>query len=160
MNMKLFGIVATMAVSQISFADQCAWLDGDDQKFVTKSAVALINKSADFVEYCEPCKNGGPGKVTSVNSAQFEAAKMNGQTVEKFNEIILNGKGVDLAYLYVRTGSRVFTNLALLVGCPASGVSPVLYTAPGKSPTPVSWEDVVKADRSPSSTAKALPLKK
>ncbi|MHB8877085.1 MAG: hypothetical protein ACYC8T_25600, partial [Myxococcaceae bacterium] len=55
-----------------------------------------------------------------------------------FSELSLNGKGVDLAYIFVMTRPGEYQNLAKLAGCPATGVSKSfrLGAAPPPTDTP------------------------
>ena len=147
-------------------ADQCAWMDGSDgksgQNYVVKSAKKLLDRDSEYINYCAPCGNGGPSKIIKAENVAIGFAKMGNATYDgtngeaAFRKVSIQGEDVDLAYIYVRTGSRVFTNLALLVGCPAKEVPPALYTAPGKSASPVSWEEF-QGGRRPAS---ASPAKK
>jgi len=40
-----------------------------------------------------------------------------------YKEIVINGKGVDLAYTFVKIASKRFVNVAKVIGCKADGVS-------------------------------------
>lgn len=101
-------------------ADQCQAVDAETGKWALK----LLVKGAQTVEFCEPCGDKQPKAPVAVFGAAY-----------KGDEVTINGKGVDLAYVFVQTGAKTFTNLALLVGCPTSGVSPTI--APGAvKPTP------------------------
>jgi hypothetical protein len=160
-SMKISLLLVAASVSlQVSTAkaDQCAWIENGD-KYVVKSAKKLLNPDAEFVEYCAPCGDK-PGSVQKVEDSQIEFAKMgsdiyNGSAGKPaYREVKVNGKNQDLAYLYVRTGSRVFANVAMLTGCPVSDVPPFLYTAPGKSPSPVTIEDLAQG-RKPASVEKS-----
>lgn len=136
-------------------ADQCAWLDAKDQKHAVESAVWMLknSKSKEFVSFCSNCE-GEHAVISNVQKAESVSQgnpSIGDSTYSEYKTITVNDKNIDLAYIYVRTGNRVFTNLALLTGCPASVEVPLLYTAPGKSPSPVSWDDLMHAGRSPAS---------
>jgi hypothetical protein len=97
-------------------ADQCQWIDAT----VAEQARSIVKKFPTFVEYCEPCGDPAPGvpqHATSVALAVPEPA---------YRELRLDGKAVDLAYVFVKTDATRYRNLAALAGCPATGVSPSL----------------------------------
>lgn len=155
-----FTALSVLALTSIAHADQCAWIEKGD-KYVVKSAKRLLNADAEFIEFCAPCGDGNPGKIQEVSSSNIQFAKM-GEDVfdgtggrEVFHEVTINGKAQDLAYVYVRTGARVFGNVAMLSGCPVQGVPPFLYTAPGKRATPISLEQLATGSRKPASEEKA-----
>jgi hypothetical protein len=54
------------------------------------------------------------------------AGKVSVETVEDHTEVVLDGEPIDLAYIYLRTSDRQYRNLAMLAGCPTTGVSPRL----------------------------------
>ena len=116
-----------------------------------------LNPDAEFVEYCAPCGDK-PSKVQKVEDSNIEFAKMGADVYNgtggkpAYREVNVNGRGQDLAYIYVRTGTRVFANVAMLTGCPVSGVPPFLYTAPGKTPSPVTIEDLENGRKPASET--------
>lgn len=72
----------------------------------------------DIVQFCQPC--GKPAKRLRVDSAVVEDADA------EYIRVAVNGTGTDLAYTYVRTGPRRWTNVAKLIGCPTDGVSSFL----------------------------------
>ena len=99
-------------------ADQCAWLD--DTAVADRAARELARASL-VIEYCEPCGATAPGAPFDVGTVSTRPA------APGFSEVLLDDRGVDLAYTYVLLpGARVYRNLALLAGCPADGVSPSL----------------------------------
>ncbi|MBK7892658.1 MAG: hypothetical protein IPJ84_17980 [Bdellovibrionales bacterium] len=156
-TLSIFALSSTF--SSAAHADQCAWIEKGD-RYVVKSAKRLLNADAEFVEYCALCGED-PGKVQNVSESNIQFAKM-GEDVfngtngrEVFYEVTINGKAQDLAYVYVRTGARVFGNVAMLSGCPVQGVPPFLYTAPGKRATPISLEQLATGSRKPASEEKA-----
>lgn len=149
-------VLAGLFLTAQAKADQCAWIENGD-KYVVKSAKKLLNPDAEFVEFCAPCGDK-PSKVQKVEDSNIEFAKMGADVYNgtggkpAYREVNVNGRGQDLAYIYVRTGTRVFANVAMLTGCPVSGVPPFLYTAPGKSPSPVTIEDLENGRKPASET--------
>ncbi len=97
-------------------ADQCQWVtDAQAQK-----AQAILTRAPKYIEFCEPCGDAAPGipqRAQSVNIATPEA---------DYRELSVNGNPIDLAYVFVKTSDTQYQNLALLAGCPATGVSPSL----------------------------------
>lgn len=156
----VFATLSVLFLNSTAQADQCAWIEKGD-KYVVKSAKRLLNADAEFVEYCALCDNEAPGKVQNVSDSNIQFASMGADVYngtngrEVFYEVTINGKAQDLAYVYVRTGTRVFGNIAMLSGCPVQGVPPFLYTAPGKRPMPISLEQLATGSRKPASVEKA-----
>jgi hypothetical protein len=97
-------------------ADQCAWVEAD----VAERAKALLDTAPYVIEHCEPCGDRAPGEPTHAKTVEI-ATPASG-----FRELHVNGKPVDLAYLFVQTDATHYGNVAALVGCPATGVSPSL----------------------------------
>lgn len=99
-----------MTMGSTALADQCSWVYRDQ----AQRAVELLKKTGHVFGYCQPC---GDSKETL---ALIETADVSMKTVqygkvpsENMYQIIINGKGVDLAYLYDNTGF----NLGLQVRC-------------------------------------------
>jgi hypothetical protein len=44
--------------------------------------------------------------------------------------VLIDDVAIDLAYVYVKTADRQYRNLAMLAGCPTTGVSPRLVVRP------------------------------
>lgn len=100
-----------------AYADQCAWID----EAAALKAQRILKSSPKFIEYCEPCDETAPGtpqvaKTVDVNDAGDG----------NYKEVSINGKAIDLAYVFVKTSDARYENLASLAGCPATGVSPSL----------------------------------
>lgn len=104
--------VALLAVAAPAFADQCAWTNA----LQANGAKALLQKGSRFATFCKPCGEKaaqGPFVVQSVTQ------RVPGRG---YKETVLNGQGIDLAYVYVETRPGTFMNLAQRVNCPATGV--------------------------------------
>ena len=80
-------------------------------------AFEILQKTESFYTFCEPCGDTSPRKV-AVSQVGYSASA-------DAYEVKVNGNGIDLAYTYVKSGTR-WTNLALLLGLTARGVSPAL----------------------------------
>lgn len=107
--------LSLLAAARTARADQCQVLDADQ----TTAAVALLT-NATILAYCEPCGDAPPAVAPAA-----QVHKVTAHLGASKNElsISVDGKDVDLAYTFVKTGKRTFTNVALMVGCPATGVS-------------------------------------
>ena len=108
--MKIWLIAAALLVPAAAHADQCQLLDAD----VAARVRSIVMEPHRYAELCEPCGEKVPG-------VPFSA-----RTTEVGDELVLDGKPHDLAYLYVQTAPSRFENLAMLAGCPVEGVSPSL----------------------------------
>jgi hypothetical protein len=100
-------------------ADQCAWIDGA----VARKAQTLLTSAPKFIEFCEPCGDKAPGIPQRVQGVDIHPAD------GELSELTLNGKPIDLAYIFIKTDDTHYKNLAALAGCPATGVSPSLTIA-------------------------------
>jgi uncharacterized protein YkwD len=94
-------------------ADQHQALNYD----TAQKAYAVIQKAQTIYSFCEPCGDAAPRKV-AVNETGFEGQGDN-------FAVKVNGRDIDLAYTYVKSGDR-WQNLALMLGLSATGVSRVL----------------------------------
>lgn len=94
------------------FADQFAYIRPE----VAERAVALLSRHDYLLELCEPCgeTRGEVHVVTRVESADVN--------YEGFYEVRVNGRGVDLAYIYFRV-DNAWKNAAIALGLEPSGVS-------------------------------------
>lgn len=117
--MKWLIPISLAALGGTARADQCAWVD----KHVAERAHELVAQAPNVIAFCEPCGDQAPGAPVAVTSYAI------GEPDSGFGELSINGASVDLAYTYVQTSPTEYTNLALLAGCPATGVSPSLEVA-------------------------------
>lgn len=119
-------IVGSALLAQTARADQCAWITDKE----ASKAQAILAKQPKVLEFCEPCGDKAPGMP-------FVAGDVTMTTPDsRYKEIQINGKDIDLAYIYVQTSPTQYRNLAKLAGCSASDVSPSLYIA-NETPTGV-----------------------
>jgi hypothetical protein len=129
----LLALVAVSLVPAIAHADQCALIDLK----VADAAKALAKPGVRALELCEPCGDKAPGAPFTIKTAVFRG-----------HQLAINGKLVDLAYVYVENGPKEMKNLGLAAGCSPSGVSsfvrdgkpsgPVTRRPAGKPPLPPS----------------------
>ncbi len=147
-------------------ADQCQWNSSTD----ATSAVALIKMHKEVMHFCQNCGDGKPSFISMIDDAGTTQASMAGKKAPYRTVKLTSGKEtteVDLAYLYVRTGSDIFANVAQLVGCPSEGATTFIqttnrnqkimhfYDASGNrqnvSTTTASVEKMFPSDRTPAS---------
>lgn len=119
-RMKQLVVVLALAAAGTARADQCQVVDAD----VADWAVKVLPKGASFVEQCEPCGDTGPTTPRVANTVRVD---------KKAGSVLVNGKVVDLAYVYVQTGKATYTNVALMTGCPTQGVAPSVTLRPAKA---------------------------
>lgn len=107
--MKKLGIILAVLVGAVFAknvkADICAFITEKN----ALQAVEILKKQHDIIHYCEPCTNAKRHPET-VNKVSYN--KIN----EKNFEVLLNGKNIDLAYIYIKK-SNSYENLAYLSGC-------------------------------------------
>jgi hypothetical protein len=125
--------LASLAVlfARPAHADQCAWLE---EPSVARRAVRELMSHPEYAELCEPCGDQAP-------SVPRRAAKVRLHMFEGAREVLIDEAAVDIAYVYVKTADRQYRNLAMLAGCPTTGVSPRLVV---QAETPTG--DLIVAD--------------
>lgn len=107
--MKKLAIIVLLALSAHAMADQCQIMS----KAAAKRAELLVKNNSEIVELCQPCgEKVRDAKVKVVRSSKLEGT-----------ELIINGKGADMAYTYIKVAPNMYVNVAKVVGCPASDVS-------------------------------------
>lgn len=94
----MLGLILSLAV----FADQAAWITKDEAE---RTAVFLKDKTQ-IKHYCAPCDDKS---VTTEDISAVEAAPTG---TEDYWEVLVNGKGIDLAYVYFQTKNGKWKNLA------------------------------------------------
>ena len=125
--LALGALGALLASAAPAAADQCA----KNPTAIAEKAAALVKKGANVLEFCEPCGDRAPGPGYVVRTVEV-----------RDGELIVNGAGVDLAYLFVRTGPDERVNVGVQTACGASDVSEAIRggkpTGPVKRPRPSS----------------------
>ena len=142
--MKVAFALASLAMlfARPAHADQCAWLD---EPSVARRAARELMSHPEYAELCEPCGDQAP-------SVPRRAAKVRLHVFQGAREVLIDEAAVDIAYIYVKTADRQFRNLALLAGCPTTGVSPRLVV---QAATPTG--DLIVADPGMRRAAAAVP---
>lgn len=107
----------------LAHADQCEWVD----HAVAARAAGLIARHRTIVDFCQPCGDAAPGTPHRVGDVSVRP------TEGGLEEVMVDGRSIDLAYTYVDAGVHPlgttadrYGNLAALAGCLATGVSPGL----------------------------------
>ncbi len=101
------------ASGRIAVADQCQYVSPEE----ARQAEVVLAGAPRVVELCEPC-----GQVVPVGPSRVDTLAVT-IPVADMREIHINGRPVDLAYLYVQRGPVRYENVARLVACSAEGVS-------------------------------------
>ncbi len=107
--MKLVLLLGIVSFSSVSMADQCAYVT----KAQAKAALKMVLETTTLQTLCEPCGETAAKKVT------YKDVGVRDVKYQGYWELQVDGAGLDLAYTYVNG-----LNLAQLVGCPATRVSP------------------------------------
>ncbi len=104
-------ILFTMATlfSINAMADQCQAVSRAE----AERAALLIQKNSVVTDYCEPCENGIKARSV-VKTVKVEDRVLGGQI---YSELKINGKAVDLAYLFVEVAPNKSVNVAKVIGC-------------------------------------------
>ncbi len=111
--------VALSLLGGTARADQCAWIDED----AATNARAILTSSPTFIEHCEPCGDRAPGAPQVAKHVEIRSVG------DDYKEVSVNGRPIDLAYVFVKMDAAHYRNLAALAGCPATGVSTSLDIA-------------------------------
>lgn len=116
--MKALLVLPLLLLPALAHADQCELVSDD----IATHALAVLAVHADVISYCEPCNDRAPGEPHRVD----HLAKQRGREGGDNYAVTIDKREVDLAYTYVQTSPSRYENLAAIVGCVTSGVSPSL----------------------------------
>lgn len=103
-------------------ADQCVIVAPE----IASAAVRIIS-GAPIASYCQPCGESRP-TVASASAAH--------RVVARDGKVLIDGKAVDLAYIYILTGPHAYTNVGLMTGCGARDVEGFLDLSPRPKSAP------------------------
>ncbi len=108
--MKRMFITAILTMLSFSaMADQCQLLDKAD----AERGAQILSQGTVAYKLCEPCGETTPEKI-EITTVEAVDARYQG-----LYEVLVNGKWVDLAYIYDAQGQ----NVALQTNCQAQDVS-------------------------------------
>jgi hypothetical protein len=95
-------LIAVFLFAVIALADQAAYIT----KAQAEKAAAFLKDKKQIRHFCAPCEDKGD-RVEDVASVEAAATGY-----QQFWEVIVNGKSIDLAYVYFRTDDGKWKNLA------------------------------------------------
>lgn len=116
--MKSLIFTLAIAFSASAFADQCSYISGT----MAKRAALLLQNGAEIAELCQPCGE----QIANAKVSVARSVKSGSTGYQSYQQVSINGKGVDLAYTYVKVAPNKYVNVAKAIGCKADGVSPVI----------------------------------
>ena len=140
MTWKGLVFLTLVGVPVHSFADQYAYISREE----AMSARDLLSRGTTALEYCRPCGDTHYKKIV------VTTVDVRHTGYENYYEVVINGKGIDLAYVFIYHNER-WTNLAWAIGLEASEMP--FYLRLPKEPEPdgsVSGKEIFDKD----STAK------
>ncbi|MCC6142991.1 MAG: DUF3298 and DUF4163 domain-containing protein [Candidatus Hydrogenedentes bacterium] len=108
-------LLAAMLAVFTAAADQFAYVT----QAQAHKAAAVLSEVAEVQHFCAPCGDEAP-RSESVDNVEVKPAGY-----EDYYEVLVNGQGVDLAYVYIKTDEG-WVNLALEQGLEASDVPRVI----------------------------------
>lgn len=113
-NVSLIACIALVMLfsAEIAYADQAAWVS----KAEAQRALKILAEYDTVTHYCAPCKDG---KVAQERIENIGLFKVQG---ENYWEIRINGKGVDLAYIYFPKKQNKWVNVAMTAKIDVSDV--------------------------------------
>lgn len=111
-------LACALCLPVAAWADQCELISADQ----ASEMMEYLKPNIEYVHFCEPCgdKDFYKRKVERVRRLQIGMEKSGNDT---YWSVTVNGKGIDLAYTYIRGEDGGFLNLADLANCPTDGVS-------------------------------------
>lgn len=124
MNMRIWsslsiGIAGLSLTANAALADQCAYISKPEALM----AAAHLQLGQTIYNFCENCGDRRPRPVT------VQALSVGTVDYQDYWQVSVNGRGIDLAYTYLNMNPeqpRQQTNLALVVGCPTQGATPII----------------------------------
>lgn len=99
---SLILVILLFSFSIVALADQAAYIT----KAQARRAVTLLGKQNEILHYCQPCADKTRRNET------IEKIEMSKTEDGKYWEVKVNGKSVDLAYIFYRTKSGKWKNVA------------------------------------------------
>lgn len=95
-------LIFTFALSITAFADQAAYITEEQ----AKEAVELLKDRGTIKHFCQPCND------KSVRTEKIETIEAVPAGYENYWEVKVNGKGIDLAYVYYEKKKGKWKNAA------------------------------------------------
>lgn len=118
---KNIALVACLALillfsAEHAYADQAAWVS----KAEAQRALKILSEYDSVIHYCAPCQGG---EITKESIQTIGLAQVKG---ENYWEVLINGKGVDLAYIYFPKKKDKWHNAAMTAKIDVSDVPKTL----------------------------------
>ncbi len=110
----IFGLCMAL-LPAFAFADQAAYIE----KGEAEAAMNVLMGNSVIRHYCQPC---GDKNWTQENIGSVEAGHTG---YEQYWQVLVNGKGIDLAYVYVETDGG-WRNVAMMLEIQVSDVPLIL----------------------------------
>lgn len=101
-----------LVFSMTAFADQAAYIT----KAEAEKAVALLKGKKQIKHHCAPCDD------KSIETEDIQTVEISKTGYQDYWEVKVNGKGVDLAYIYLETKKGKWKNVAIELDIGVSGV--------------------------------------
>lgn len=135
----IFGAVSgVLSYIPAAYADQCAYVS----KSQAIAAFNSLNLGQTIYSFCELCGDRSP-QPTVIRALSMANTPTNDW------EILVNGRGIDLAYTYIdyKNEAQQKINLALVANCPAQDFTPLLPVRNSRFPQP--QDDNIKLNTPP-----------
>ena len=101
-------------ISTAAVADQCQLISPEQ----AGKALDFLKPGGTIVEFCEPC-----GDKNFYSKPQQIINNIQAVLEQEYWAVKVNGKGIDLAYTFVRNAEGSFLNASKLADCPSDDVS-------------------------------------
>lgn len=117
--------ILTLLLSVAAYADQAAYVE----KEVATRAVSILKGVTKIAHLCEPCREANP------SVEDIKQVDMTGPS-DGLWSVRVNGKGVDLAYVFYPTANGRWRNLGLEVKADVDGVSAFISVDSARNASP------------------------
>jgi hypothetical protein len=126
LRVVVIGLMIAMCELRVS-ADQCSVVTKEQASRVAD----LLLTGSKVLHFCQPCGEREPGSWEAVKEVAIV-----GSGASAGRQVRLNGRVVDLAYVYYLATDGTARDLALAIGCRAEGVSESLTFKTPAAPPP------------------------
>jgi hypothetical protein len=109
-------MIFTLALTMTAFADQAAYITEKQ----AKKAAKFLKKKGKIKHFCAPCND------ESVRFEEIETIEAVATGYQNFWEVKVNGKGIDLAYVYYEAKKDKWKNVAMKLKIDVSDVPKIL----------------------------------
>ena len=109
---KIIAVCLVLVFSMTAFADQAAYIT----KAEAEKAVALFKNKTQIKHYCAPCEDN------EIKAEDIQTVEISKTGYQDYWEVKVNGKGVDLAYIYFESKKGKWKNVAIELDIEVSSV--------------------------------------